>query len=133
VLAGVAYLHWLNGKYGYPQLFAAYNAGPGTLEAQLAGTRQLPAETREYMSGIGRILGAKLDVARPKPAPLMLTRPDGSQISIDAAAVESVRSSLPHEYAPTVQTVLAIGHLKQGVREDLATVASLIRRHGGKV
>ena len=40
VLAGTAYLSWLYGKYGYPKLFAAYNAGPGTVEAQAAGARK---------------------------------------------------------------------------------------------
>jgi soluble lytic murein transglycosylase-like protein len=52
VLAGAAYLRWLHEKYGYPKMFAAYNAGPGTLEAQVAGARELPSETRAYVSGI---------------------------------------------------------------------------------
>src|SRR4051812_49052733 len=70
VLAGTAYLSWLYGKYGYPKMFAAYNAGPGTVEAQAAGARKLPEETRAYVSGITRILGStpsKL-VAPSKPA-----------------------------------------------------------------
>jgi soluble lytic murein transglycosylase-like protein len=46
VMAGTAYLRWLYGKYGYPKMFAAYNAGPGALEAQFAGLRRLPDETR---------------------------------------------------------------------------------------
>src|SRR5262249_52072015 len=29
VLAGAAYLKWLHDRYGYPKMFAAYNAGPG--------------------------------------------------------------------------------------------------------
>jgi hypothetical protein len=62
-----------------------------------------------------------------------LTRPDGSTITIDGAAVDSIRASLPDEYAPGVQTVLAMGNMHQGVREDLATVASLIGERGGKV
>ena len=45
VLAGTAYLRRLYGKYGYPKMFAAYNAGPGALEAQIAGARRLPHET----------------------------------------------------------------------------------------
>ena len=138
VLAGTAYLRWLYGKYGYPKLFAAYNAGPGTLEAQLAGARRLPDETRAYVRGIAHILGTDshpLPAAPSQPVPLVvtLTRPDGSPISIDRAAVDSIRASLPNEYAPSVQTVLAMGHLHQGVREDLATVASVLGNHGGNV
>ena len=138
VLAGTAYLRWLYGKYGYPKLFAAYNAGPGTLEAQFAGARRLPDETRAYVSGIAHILGTEpypSASAPSQPAKLLvtLTRPDGSAISIDGAAVASIRASLPDEYAPGVQTVLAMGNLHQGVREDLATVASILRNHGAKV
>jgi hypothetical protein len=40
---------------------------------------------------------------------------------------------LPNEYAPGVQTVVAMGTMRQGVREDLATVAAVIRSHGGKI
>ena len=29
IMAGAAYLRWLHQKYGYPAMFAAYNAGPG--------------------------------------------------------------------------------------------------------
>ena len=46
--AGTAYLKWLRSKYGFPAMFAAYNAGPGTVEAVMAHTRALPAETRLY-------------------------------------------------------------------------------------
>jgi Transglycosylase SLT domain len=138
VLAGTAYLRWLYGKYGYPKMFAAYNAGPGTLEAQFAGARQLPDETRAYVSGIVHILGTvsnpfQSTPSQPTKVLATLTRPDGSAISIDGAAVDSIRPSLPDEYAPGVQTVVAMGNLHQGVREDLATVASVIRSHGGNV
>ncbi|HEY2444701.1 MAG TPA: lytic transglycosylase domain-containing protein, partial [Rhizomicrobium sp.] len=35
VMAGAAYLRWLESKYGYPAMFAAYTDGPGNLEARL--------------------------------------------------------------------------------------------------
>src|SRR6185503_9321697 len=57
ILAGAAYLKWLHEKYGYPKMFAAYNAGPGTLDAQLAGSRKLPKETRDYIKKVSIILG----------------------------------------------------------------------------
>ncbi|HMI95608.1 MAG TPA: lytic transglycosylase domain-containing protein [Micropepsaceae bacterium] len=133
VLAGTAYLSWLYGKYGYPKMFAAYNAGPGTVEAQAAGARKLPDETRAYVSGITRILGTPSKPPQPIEPIATLTRPNGLSVAIDAAAVDSIRASFPDEYAPGVQTVLNMGNRRQGVTEDLATVASLLRRHGAKV
>jgi soluble lytic murein transglycosylase-like protein len=138
VLAGTAYLRALYEKYGYPAMFAAYNAGPGTFEAHAAGGRELPNETRAYVSGIARILGTKAEpLASPpsQPAKIIatLTRPDGSTVSIDGTTVDSIRASMPDEYAPGVQTVVAMGNVHQGVRENLATVASLLNRQSGKV
>ena len=39
-------------RYGYPGMFAAYNAGPGRFDAYLAGKRPLPDETIAYLSAI---------------------------------------------------------------------------------
>jgi len=136
VLAGAAYLHWLHEKYGYPKMFAAYNAGPKTVEA---GARQLPDETRAYVSGIARLLGtefSELETAKPAPPPdpnATFTRPDGTPVVIEAATVSSIRGAMENEYAPGVQTVLAMGEKRQGVTEDLATVTSLLKAHGGKI
>jgi soluble lytic murein transglycosylase-like protein len=49
IMAGAAYLRELYMKYGYPRLFAAYNAGPGRLEEHLHSGHALPAETRTYV------------------------------------------------------------------------------------
>jgi soluble lytic murein transglycosylase-like protein len=48
ILAGTAYLRLMFNRYGYPGLFAAYNAGPGRFEASLRGL-PLPQETRAYV------------------------------------------------------------------------------------
>jgi soluble lytic murein transglycosylase-like protein len=45
ILAGTAYLRDLYTKFGYPGLFAAYNAGP----AALIHHRKLPVETQNYV------------------------------------------------------------------------------------
>lgn len=50
ILAGTAYLRAMYDRYGYPGLFAAYNAGPGRYEAYLRGRRDLPGETRAYLA-----------------------------------------------------------------------------------
>jgi soluble lytic murein transglycosylase-like protein len=133
VLAGAAYLRWLHEKYGYPQMFAAYNAGPGTLEAQLAGTRKLPGETRAYVRGIAAILGddappANAAPAQPAKVVATLTRPGGSSITIDGDTVKSIRASFPNEFVPGVKTVLRMGDREQGVLEDLETVAAALKR-----
>ena len=49
IVAGTAYLKWLRGKYGYPQMFAAYNDGPGHLDQRLKSAGLLPLETRNYL------------------------------------------------------------------------------------
>src|SRR5579864_3650894 len=69
VLAGTAYLRWLYEKYGFPKMFAAYNAGPGTLEASQAADRNLPDETRAYVSGIANILGKNSSLSDAAAAP----------------------------------------------------------------
>ena len=49
ILAGTAYLRAMYDRFGYPGLFAAYNAGPGHYQAHLASGKPLPAETLDYL------------------------------------------------------------------------------------
>ncbi|PHR19448.1 MAG: lytic transglycosylase [Sphingopyxis sp.] len=49
ILAGTAYLRDMYDRFGYPGLFAAYNAGPRRYLAYLQGRRGLPAETIAYV------------------------------------------------------------------------------------
>ncbi len=60
ILAGTAYLHELYQRYGYPDLFVAYNAGPGLLDAHLSASKTLPAETLRYLAALG--------IRRPRPS-----------------------------------------------------------------
>ena len=53
IQAGAAYLRRLYDRFGYPGLFAAYNAGPGRYADYLARARRLPAETRAYVAALG--------------------------------------------------------------------------------
>lgn len=50
ILAGTAYLRLMYDRFGYPGLFAAYNAGPVRYARHLATGRPLPAETVAYMA-----------------------------------------------------------------------------------
>jgi len=69
IMAGTAYLRELYTKYGYPHLFAAYNAGPGRLEDHLHSGHALPAETRTYVrlatdGAVGASFGEARHVAK---------------------------------------------------------------------
>ncbi|HVW73736.1 MAG TPA: lytic transglycosylase domain-containing protein [Rhizomicrobium sp.] len=122
IMAGAAYLRWLHQRYGYPKMFAAYNAGPGRVDQ---GGR-LPAETRAYVAGVtGTVRSVKAgnDLVN-------LTRPDGKTVQIDADKVTSVRQPLPGEYTPTVKAVVRIGHKTQAVRENVQVATAAIRATG---
>jgi len=53
ILAGTAYLRAMYDRFGYPGLFAAYNAGPGRYAEHLATGRRLPPETVAYVAAVG--------------------------------------------------------------------------------
>jgi soluble lytic murein transglycosylase-like protein len=54
ILAGSLYLRRMYDRFGYPGLFAAYNAGPGRYSEFLSAARPLPAETRTYLANAKR-------------------------------------------------------------------------------
>jgi membrane-bound lytic murein transglycosylase B len=56
ILAGTAYLKAMQHRFGYPALFAAYNAGPGRYADHLRTGKPLPAETRDYVARIVEML-----------------------------------------------------------------------------
>lgn len=55
ILAGTAYLRAMYDRYGYPGLFAAYNAGPERYDEHLRDGRSLPVETRAYLATVAQI------------------------------------------------------------------------------
>ncbi len=129
--AGAAYLKWLRGKYGYPAMFAAYNAGPGQVDDLLARGRPLPAETRTYVARVGAILTGSRDGTAIDAA--SFTRPDGTPVEVDPLAVSGIREAFPGEYPDSVQAVLSLGRTTQAVRETVPVVTAAIRLRGGKV
>ena len=52
----LSYLKAMQDRFGYPALFAAYNAGPGRYADHLRTGKPLPAETRDYVARIAEIL-----------------------------------------------------------------------------
>jgi len=136
IMAGAAYLRWLHERYGFPRMFAAYNAGPG----RVAQGGRLPAETRAYVGGITKTLGtatlvtAKSERQQVKRELIKLTRPDGAAVKIDPKAVTEIRAPLAGEYDWSVQAVLTLKHRKQqAVRENVTIARSAIRATGGAV
>ncbi len=69
ILAGTAYLREMLDRFGYPHLFAAYNAGPERIEAYLRGEQSLPMETKAYVAQIGAELAIGSDGAIPMKQP----------------------------------------------------------------
>ena len=131
IMAGAAYLRWLHHKYGYPAMFAAYNAGPGTLENHLEHGTRLPAETRAYVGGIAKTLHAEqksgLDMVK-------FTRPDGGTVKVDPGQVSAVRAPLPGEYGASVQAVLSLSHhRRQAIVENVTSAKAAIRAAGSMI
>lgn len=54
IMAGTAYLRAMYDRFGYPGLFAAYNAGPGRYAEHLRTGRTLPRETQSYIAQLAR-------------------------------------------------------------------------------
>jgi soluble lytic murein transglycosylase-like protein len=52
IMAGTFYLRLMHDRFGYPGMFAAYNAGPARYAEHLAGRRSLPGETVRYLASV---------------------------------------------------------------------------------
>lgn len=79
ILAGTAYLRLMHDRFGYPGLFAAYNAGPTRYAVHLTTGRPLPSETRTYVARVTAHESLATAVVRPAPAlffALSRNRPD---------------------------------------------------------
>ncbi|HTE80213.1 MAG TPA: lytic transglycosylase domain-containing protein, partial [Reyranella sp.] len=86
ILAGTAYLRLMYDRFGYPGLFAAYNAGPGRYADHLRSARALPGETRAYLAkvaaGVANIPGL--------PAPgAVIAKPPRNDIFFVLAGAEA--------------------------------------------
>lgn len=73
ILAGAAYLRTLYVAYGYPNLFAAYNAGPGRFDGFLLRHQPLPKATFIYLIRI--VPGSFLGVGPADSAPQTARNP----------------------------------------------------------
>ena len=78
ILAGAAYLRAMHDRFGPDGFLAAYNAGPGRLEAHLKTGRPLPDETINYVLKISQRLDLRTNIKSR-------TRPDMPHDDNDAA------------------------------------------------
>ncbi|MEG3091675.1 lytic transglycosylase domain-containing protein [Sphingomonas sp. PB1R3] len=69
ILAGTLYLRLMYDRFGYPGLFAAYNAGPGRYADYLAGHARLPAETAAYLARVAPPTSGRMPVRIPAAQP----------------------------------------------------------------
>jgi len=78
ILAGTAYLRRMYDRFGYPGLFAAYNAGPARYAAHLADGQPLPAETLLYIRKVrGGPAAARVPAGPSRPRLFVpVARPD---------------------------------------------------------
>jgi soluble lytic murein transglycosylase-like protein len=66
ILAGAYYLRLMYDRFGYPGMFAAYNAGPARYADHLATGRRLARETRAYVVTVaGRSSALAAPARRP--------------------------------------------------------------------
>lgn len=85
ILAGTFYLRLMYDRFGYPGLFAAYNAGPGRYIEHLTGRRALPTETVGYMASVASPAPISSGIAaRPRPPlSIFVVRKDGGEAQLD--------------------------------------------------
>lgn len=92
IMAGTAYLRAMYDSFGYPGLFAAYNAGPGRYSQHLRTGHALPQETQDY---IKQLAG---NAAAPSLPPAILS---GNQLffrlGTPSKAAGDADSTAPHD------------------------------------
>ncbi|UUL82564.1 lytic transglycosylase domain-containing protein [Sphingomonas qomolangmaensis] len=74
IVAGACYLRRMYDRFGYPGLFAAYNAGPARYAAWLGGEARLPAETMAYLRSVSGDVPAPTEASSPPAHTLFLVR-----------------------------------------------------------
>jgi soluble lytic murein transglycosylase-like protein len=67
ILAGTYYLRLLYDRFGYPGMFAAYNAGPRRYQEHLERGRGMPRERRRYLARLVRLNEHPLAIVVAQP------------------------------------------------------------------
>jgi hypothetical protein len=117
IIAGAAYLRAMYERFGYPGMFAAYNAGPGRYSDHLATGRPLPRETVEY-------LRKTASGTLPIPEPARLNR---AQKSVARRRTKTFTSKLDSIVAFSNGPPEARPAMRSGTADPFALGASLGR------
>ncbi|AZO31961.1 MULTISPECIES: lytic transglycosylase domain-containing protein [unclassified Mesorhizobium] len=83
ILAGTAYLRAMYDRFGFPGLFAAYNAGPARYDDHLQHGKLLPRETVDYLKQLkaAGVSGDDIDKSNGKSvAPKAQNAPSGRSL-----------------------------------------------------
>jgi hypothetical protein len=86
IFAGAAYLRVLHDRFGWPGMFAAYNAGPSRYDEHLRTGRVLPDETIAYLSALET--GEAAAVLSP-PSPILKSN-SGTNGDVDFVSGRSI-------------------------------------------
>lgn len=81
ILAGALYLRLMYDRFGYPGLFAAYNAGPGRYAEHVASGRPLPGETRAYLATVAGGSTKPVHRSEERPVAAILFALDGVKLT----------------------------------------------------
>ena len=92
ILAGTYYLRLMYDRFGYPGLYAAYNAGPARYAEHLADGRPLPSETVGYLASVApdQTVRAIPTVRYPRADALFAVRKASAPVPPNASAVPSI-------------------------------------------
>ena len=91
---GAAYMNQMLARYGgnVPDALGAYNAGPGRMDAFLAGKATLPDETRNYISSVLARAGATGSVTVGSVT-INITQPNASPAQIQRAVADGLQDA----------------------------------------
>lgn len=104
IMAGTFYLRLMHDRFGFPGMFAAYNAGPARYARHLATGGPLPGETRAYLvtvAGRGAIAApagssATASADRPANGIFFAVGPVSAASAGDRAAPSTLFVALAH-------------------------------------
>ena len=98
ILAGTAYLRLMYDRFGYPGLFAAYNAGPARYARHLATGDRLPVETMAYVAAVADTGPGGTDQIPPQER--------GSSLFAALAGRSAPETDVPHPAASPIFVAL---------------------------
>lgn len=93
IFAGAAYLRTMHDRFGWPGLFAAYNAGPSRYDEHLRTGRALPNETIAYLSAL-ETWGAADVLPPPHPILKSNSRTNGDVDFVSGRSIFFVRNGV---------------------------------------